>query len=111
MKGLNDTEQATKEQHESRANLFKFLSKINITARKAGILSTLAANKDGEMNMGNLGGEMGVTSPGITALIDKLEDDDLVERKRDAEDSRVTLVELTESGRYLANVLATKWNS
>ena len=110
MKGLNDTEQATKEQHESRANLFKFLSKINITARKAGILSTLAANKDGEMNMGDLGGEMGVSSPAITALIDKLETKELVERKIDTEDKRITLINLTEGGRYLANLMASRWN-
>ena len=101
---------ATIKQHASKANLFKFVSNIKITARQAGILSTLATGDEWSMSMGYLGSEMCVSSPAITALIDKLEYKGLVERKINEEDKRITLINLTESGRYLANLMASRWN-
>ena len=103
-------DQATVKQHASKAKLFKFVSNIKITARQAGILSTLATGDEWTMSMGYLSSEMCVSSPAITALIDKLETKELVERKIDTEDKRITLINLTEGGRYLANLMASRWN-
>lgn len=48
-----------------------------------------------------------VTQPTMTVLVNRLEQDGLVRKRRDAEDARAVLVEITEVGRaQLAEVRA-----
>lgn len=109
MKTKINVEKGTQKQHENRADLFKFLCKINITARKACVLNTLAARGDNYMNRGELLAAMNMQ--GITPLIETLENDGLIERGGQKSDGRVVLIRLTEQGNYLADILATKWTN
>jgi DNA-binding MarR family transcriptional regulator len=69
----------------------------------------------GSMNMSALGKELGVTRRTVTALVDGLEADDLVERQSVPGDRRVNLIVLTpkakrSTGRRLRSLL-TKMSS
>ena len=48
--------------------------------------------------MGEIAGEIGMTSGGLTALVDRLDRDGYVRRVRDPEDRRRSQLELTELG-------------
>jgi DNA-binding MarR family transcriptional regulator len=54
---------------------------------------------DGAMSMGQLARLLGVTEKTVTGVVDRLEGSGMVERVRDAEDRRVVLVQLTDTGR------------
>ena len=71
---------------------------ISLTA--AGTLNTLERN--GPQRLTRLAAVEGVTQPSMTALVTKLEDDGLAERRSDPTDGRAVLVALTGNGeRYV----------
>lgn len=53
----------------------------------------------GAMTMGDLAGQIALTSGGVTRLVDRLIEEGLVERRPCATDRRVLYVALTEAGR------------
>jgi DNA-binding MarR family transcriptional regulator len=54
--------------------------------------------KEGPQRVGELARTSRTTQPGVTRLVGHLEEIGLVRRERDAEDSRVTVVSITEAG-------------
>ena len=64
---------------------------------ESSVLATLADN--GPQRISSLAEIEGLAQPTVTLLVRRLEDRDWVERQRFAEDGRVVLVSLTESGR------------
>lgn len=65
------------------------------TARQT--LARLAA--DGPARISDLARLEGVTQPGMTGLVNRLETEDLVRRRPDPSDARAALVEVTDNGR------------
>ena len=68
-----------------------------LTPARLRVLGTLF--RDGPSIMHHISDELGVTPRAITALIDGLEEDALVERQRHPSDRRATMIVLTEQGR------------
>jgi DNA-binding MarR family transcriptional regulator len=71
--------------------------KFSLTARA--VLATLA--DDGATRLTALAASGGTSQPAMTQLVGRLERDDLVVRLTDPDDGRVTLVDITDSGRAL----------
>ena len=71
-------------------------------ALPAGQFPILAAlDRLGALSVGDLAQALGVTQPGVTRLVTRLEADGIVESVRSREDRRVRTVRLTETGRQL----------
>lgn len=68
----------------------------NLSTAQVSVLNTLTA---GPARVGDLARLGGVTQPGMSQLVSRLENAGLVRRARSATDARVTLVEMTEQGR------------
>jgi DNA-binding MarR family transcriptional regulator len=64
-----------------------------LTPQRIRLLVLLEEN--GPMKMSSLSDELGVAATTVTALVDALEKDSMVKRKRHATDRRATLIELT----------------
>lgn len=62
-------------------------------------LELLDAAVDAPLTVGRLGAQLGLSSPAVTALVDRLERADLVARRRDLVDRRRVVVELTPTAR------------
>jgi DNA-binding MarR family transcriptional regulator len=62
-----------------------------------------ALDRLGPLNVGELTEAMGVSQPGVTRLLDKLEAEGLVGSAQSAEDRRVRTIALTKSGRSLVS--------
>lgn len=77
---------------DSRCSIRKF----GISTVQAGILMTLLHH--GPKTMSQLSSELTVSKSATTQLLDKLVKDGLVERVSDADDGRVTYVQLTDLG-------------
>jgi DNA-binding MarR family transcriptional regulator len=67
-----------------------------LSRTEAGVLSSL---EDGARRITELAATEALAQPTITQLVDKLEARSLVGRRRDPEDGRVVLVEITAAGR------------
>jgi len=65
-------------------------------------LELLDAAAGSDVTVGSLGAQLGLSSPAVTALVDRLERADLVERVRDVGDRRRVLVRLTDTARRYA---------
>lgn len=65
-------------------------------ARALELLDVAAASP---LTVGRLGTQLGLSSPAVTALVDRLERADLVRRRRDLVDRRRVVVELTPTAR------------
>jgi DNA-binding MarR family transcriptional regulator len=63
------------------------------------VLATL--DRLGPMSVGDLTEAVGVSQPGVTRLLDKLEADGLVRSAQQADDRRVRTIELSKVGRQL----------
>src|ERR1700722_6657947 len=63
-----------------------------------------ALQRDGEQSMGELATGLGVTPRRVTALVEALEADGLVERRPHPTDRRSTLVAITDGGRKAQQV-------
>lgn len=76
-----------------------------ITPPQWGALSLLL-EQDG-MTIGTMSQKRGVDAPGATAIITRLEQNGLVERRHDREDRRVVKVYLTDEGRDISQTLVS----
>jgi len=61
----------------------------------------LALGADGDLTMGDLARRVAVTEKTVTGLVDRLERDGLLARRRDQVDRRIVHVALTAAGRAL----------
>lgn len=57
--------------------------------------------REGPLPVGTLSKLLGTGMPATSRLIDRMEDRGLVQKKRDATDARVTVVDVTETGQSL----------
>lgn len=78
-------------------------SEYGITLTQSFILFALMM-QDGQ-NVKNLAERLSLESPAVTGLIDRLEKEQMVERRNDPDDRRALRVYLTEKGRELAEKL------
>jgi DNA-binding MarR family transcriptional regulator len=69
-----------------------------------------ALDRLGSLSVGGLTEALGVSQPGVTRMLDKLQADGLVRSVQSEDDRRVRSIELTRSGRQLlANAKRTVW--
>lgn len=68
----------------------------DLSTPQVSVLNTLSSEP---VRIGDLAALGGVTQPGMSQLVSRLEGAGLVERTRSDEDARVTLVEITDEGR------------
>ena len=81
------------------ARLLRRYSAPGVTPTQWSILTTLG--RQGPLTHGELAAVEHVRPPTITAAVDRLQEDGLVERERDQHDRRVTRVVLAPAGRDL----------
>jgi len=86
--------------HAHRQLMFKILAETGGHPGQAGALRQLAAN-DG-MSQRDLAQNMHLSRPTVTVMLKAMEAHDVVERRVDEKDQRITRVFLTEKGRTLA---------
>ncbi|ADO77570.1 MarR family winged helix-turn-helix transcriptional regulator [Halanaerobium praevalens] len=60
------------------------------------------------VNMGYIHEELHMANSTVTVIVDYLHDADLVKRRRDNDDRRVVLLEITEKGKKIMNSLLEK---
>ncbi len=75
------------------------LGEVGVTAAQQTVLSTLG--RDDGLSLTEIGNRVFLDKPAITGLIDRLEQDQLVERRRSSTDRRVINIFLTPKGRSL----------
>ena len=75
----------------------RLAGKLDLTQQKWVLLAAL--DKHGECVLSQLGQSLLVTKANITGMVDRLERDGLVERRRDHSDRRLWWVRLTQKGR------------
>jgi DNA-binding MarR family transcriptional regulator len=79
------------------------LSRYNITASQYVVVAQL--NDEDGISLSQLGERLHFDNPTITGVVDRMEREGLVERRRDADDRRVINVFLTQKGRKLLSVI------
>jgi DNA-binding MarR family transcriptional regulator len=62
------------------------------------VLAALTRSPDGQLRMSELADRVLISRPGMTRLIERLERDGLVERRRDSADTRQVYAAITERG-------------
>jgi DNA-binding MarR family transcriptional regulator len=82
--------------HAVATRLDDVLAAHGLSVAKLGVLRQLSR---GALPLGALAQRQSCVRSNITQLIDRMETEGLVRRRPDAEDRRVTLAEVTESGR------------
>jgi DNA-binding MarR family transcriptional regulator len=65
------------------------------------VMVVVVLRKSGSLPMGSIAAYVGLPKSNITALVDDLEAEGVLRRKRDEADRRITYVELTAKGRAL----------
>ena len=65
------------------------------------VMVVVVLRKHGTLQMGNIAAYVGLPKSNITALVDDLEAEGILRRRRDEADRRITHVELTAKGRTL----------
>jgi len=75
-------------------------AEAGVTASQAAVLFLLL--RRGERRMGAIGEVLALGAPAVTGLIGRMETAGLVRRRKDAQDRRGALVDLTEGGRRAA---------
>jgi DNA-binding MarR family transcriptional regulator len=69
-----------------------------------------ALERRGRMSVGELAETLGVTQPGVTRMLEKLESEGLVESQRQAGDRRVRMIVLSRAGeRFVARAKSLAW--
>ncbi|WP_290866294.1 MarR family transcriptional regulator [Hamadaea sp.] len=82
--------------------VFTALRRLSPSGLSLSVASTLATlDREGPCRLTELAGIEGVTQPGMTQIVSKLERDSLAVRTADPGDRRVVLVEITSVGREL----------
>lgn len=74
------------------------LSSAHDTLSKQEFLALSVLDVNGPSRMGEIAEHLGVVQSAITPLVDRLEEQDLVRRRRSESDRRAWLVELTSAG-------------
>jgi DNA-binding MarR family transcriptional regulator len=74
---------------------------------RAGVLRVLSKNAG--VSQRELAGCLHVSPPTVTAMLQKMEQDGLVERWNDGDDQRVTRIRLTTEGRRLSDGLSADY--
>jgi DNA-binding MarR family transcriptional regulator len=77
----------------------ELLREHGFTMSTYSVLATLIKTPKGCMRMSELADTVLISRPGMTRLIERLERDGLVERRRDEGDSRQVYAQITELGR------------
>jgi DNA-binding MarR family transcriptional regulator len=83
---------------------YKRWTKTRLTERDIGYTHARALHLlrcKGPQIMSELGNELGITPRYVTVLIDHMEDEGLVTRRRHPRDRRATLIELTDAGQQM----------
>lgn len=93
--------------HKSRAAAA--LSELGLHVGQEMVLVQLWA-EDG-LAQSELAERLGVTPPTVTKVVDGLEADGFLERRRDARDARVSRVHLTDRGRALREPVHECWRA
>jgi DNA-binding MarR family transcriptional regulator len=70
-----------------------------VTMQQYDVLYTLTGCPDGRTRMRELADRVRLSQPGLSRLVERMESDGLVQRERDPQDGRGTLVALTDRGR------------
>lgn len=78
-------------------NFEKRFKDLNLTAPQGMLIGTLIHN--GQMKVSDLSEKMALSNSTVSGIIDRLEKNKFVERKRSEEDRRVVMVDLTEDFR------------
>jgi MarR family 2-MHQ and catechol resistance regulon transcriptional repressor len=78
--------------------------KYGLTFSQYSVLKYLVSRKDGRDTAGAVGKSMLVTGANVTGLAKRMEKAGLIERKNDAKDERLTILQITPKGQ---NVLDT----
>ena len=86
----------------------KQLDKHGLHPAQPGIIHMLS-NRDG-MTQVDLAGKLNVTPATISAMVKRMERDDLLYRKRSEEDQRVTHIYLTEKGKEQSIIIGKVFN-
>jgi DNA-binding MarR family transcriptional regulator len=74
------------------------LTPTGVTGPKFNVLMELAASPDGALPLSEVARRLLRSPPNITTLIDRMEADGFVRRRRPAGDRRVVTAEITEGG-------------
>lgn len=78
----------------------QLLKKLNVHPGQSGMLWTLCHN-DG-VSQKELAKKLGITPPSITVMLRKLETEEMIFKKQDEKDQRITRIYITEKGRKVA---------
>ncbi|SFS89079.1 MarR family winged helix-turn-helix transcriptional regulator [Marininema halotolerans] len=82
-----------------RQRSFQELKQYNLTFPQSIILKTLSM--DGPYSLANLSEQAGMTTSSVSGIVDRLEANDWVTRRRDENDRRVVWIELSDEGKEL----------
>lgn len=86
---------------------YKRWTKTRLTERDIGYTHARALHVlqcKGPQIMSELGNDLGITPRYVTVLIDHMEDEGLVQRRRHPRDRRATLIELTDAGQRMCGM-------
>ena len=79
-----------------RKNIGCRFNSFNLTGPQGMIMGILSHSDSGKMKISDLSKKMGLSNSTVSGIIDRLEKQGLVERKRSDEDRRVVYVNVTE---------------
>jgi DNA-binding MarR family transcriptional regulator len=105
---LDEIAEALPQRASALSRLFIQHSSIEVTRTEAGVLSALSERP---RRITELAIREGVTQPGITMLVNRLEGRGWVHRGRDPGDARAVLVNLTPQGRELFATLRAEYRA
>ncbi|HVC14858.1 MAG TPA: MarR family transcriptional regulator [Acidimicrobiales bacterium] len=87
------------------------LRPFDLTFARYEVLMLLSFSSSGALPLGKIGERLQVNPASVTNAIDRLEEQDLVERARNPDDGRGTLARLTEEGRARAAAATDAMNA
>ncbi|MBG9982740.1 MarR family transcriptional regulator [Aerococcaceae bacterium DSM 111020] len=67
-------------------------------------------NSNGSLRIKDISEELGIASPNVTALVNEMEQQDLLKRQTLPEDKRVTYILATDSGQQLLEIYYTNFH-
>ncbi len=67
-------------------------------------------NSNGSLRIKDISEELGIASPNVTALVNEMEQQDLLKRQTLPEDKRVTYIFATDSGQQLLEIYYTNFH-
>jgi DNA-binding MarR family transcriptional regulator len=105
---LDDIAEALPQRANAISRLFLAYTSLDISRTEVGVLRALA---DCPRRITELAALEGVTQPGITVLVNRLEGRGWVRRETDPSDARAVLVTLTRSGRQVFDGLRAEYRA